>query len=90
MHGNLDLSGNNLSEEEMKKNFEERQRKEKLKMLDENNRIRRRFANKKEDPKMMEQRRSLPAWNEQEKILDVLKNNQVNNKTYCMHIFLPI
>lgn len=74
----------------MKKNFEERQRKEKLKMLDENNRIRRRFANKKEDPKMMEQRRSLPAWNEQEKILDVLKNNQVNNKTYCMHIFLPI
>ena len=79
----LDSSGAqgsaNLTEEELRKNFEERQKKERRKMLEENHRIRKRFNQKKpeDNAKMMEQRQSLPAWKERSKILDILKNNQV-------------
>ena len=74
------MDGANLSEEDLRKNFQERQRKEKSKMLEENHRIRRRFNQKKDDPKMMEQRRSLPAWKERDKILETLRKNQVRKR----------
>ena len=55
---------------------EERLR-EKQRMLNENERIKRRFAQRQPDKDMMRTRMDLPAWKEREKIVSTLKNKQV-------------
>ncbi len=46
-------------------------------MLEENDRIRAMEERKRENPAMMKNRRSLPAWQERDRIVRAVRDNQV-------------
>ncbi len=50
-------------------------------MLEENDRIRAMEERKRENPTMMKNRRSLPAWQERDRIVRAVRDNQVSRGT---------
>ena len=79
----LESNGSGLENEPGKsdrKNESSRYKKSDFRVREENEKIRKRFLQKLDQPeykKMLEHRKTLPAWNERNRIVDVLDNAQV-------------